>query len=205
MYCILVTGIPAAGKSTLAGHLSECFDLPMISKDRIKEIMFDDIGFASRAEKVRLGVASMHIMYDMAEQIMKHNKPFILENNFENISREPLIRLLEKYAYKAITVMCTGDYSVIYKRFLDRNNSPSRHRGHAVNDSYPEKSPCRAVEPLSYEAFTSGIASRGMDSFVANGPHIVVDTTDFENIHLETLVQQIDDCRREILHSQHTH
>ena len=83
MYCILVTGIPAAGKSTMARKLSKELDLPVISKDDIKEIMFDDVGFKSREEKVALGVAAMNIMYYIAEQFMKLNKPFILENNFE--------------------------------------------------------------------------------------------------------------------------
>ena len=83
MYCILVTGIPAAGKSTTAEFLAEHFEIPVISKDKIKELMFDDIGFHSREEKVKLGTASMNIMYYMAEQLMKKNQPFILENNFE--------------------------------------------------------------------------------------------------------------------------
>lgn len=74
MYCILVTGIPAAGKSVMAEVLSEKLSIPMISKDRIKEYLFDDVGFQSRSEKVKLGVASMNIMYYMAEQLMKCNQ-----------------------------------------------------------------------------------------------------------------------------------
>ena len=38
MYCILVTGIPASGKSTMAEFLAERLRLPMLSKDKIKEI-----------------------------------------------------------------------------------------------------------------------------------------------------------------------
>ena len=68
MYCILVTGIPAAGKSTMAKYLAEHLSMPMISKDRIKELLFETVGFRSREEKVKLGIASMNIMYDMAEQ-----------------------------------------------------------------------------------------------------------------------------------------
>lgn len=79
MYCILVTGIPAAGKSTMAEALAEDLELTVISKDKIKEIMFDDIGFNSREEKVKLGIASMNIMYYMAEQLMKNHQAFILE------------------------------------------------------------------------------------------------------------------------------
>ncbi|MCI8615056.1 MAG: hypothetical protein HFJ01_08135, partial [Lachnospiraceae bacterium] len=71
MYCILVTGIPAAGKSTMAQILSERMKLPVISKDTIKELLFDNAGFQSRAEKVNLGIASMEIMYYVAGQLMK--------------------------------------------------------------------------------------------------------------------------------------
>ena len=200
MYCILVTGIPAAGKSTMAAFLAEQFGLPVISKDKIKELMYDDIGFCSREEKVKLGIASMNIMYYMAAQLMKNNQPFILENNFEKISRELLIEILERYSYTAITVTLTGNYSKIYERFAERNNSADRHRGHVVNDRYPEKTPNRDVKPISYENFVSGIIDRGMDSFVANGPHIVMDTTDFNKIHIETLIKKINSYRKEILY-----
>ena len=200
MYCILVTGIPAAGKSTIAAFLAEYFGLPVISKDKIKELMYDDIGFQSREEKVKLGIASMNIMYYMATQLMKNNQPFILENNFEKISKEPLLEIFERYSYIAITVTLTGNYSKIYKRFVERNNSPDRHRGHVVNDRYPEKAPNRIVKPISYENFVNGVINRGMESFVANGPHIVIDTTDFEKINIETLIKKINDYREEILH-----
>lgn len=161
--------------------------------------MYDDIGFRSREEKVRLGISSMNIMYYIAEQLMKCNQPFILENNFENVSREPLMELLGKYSYTAITVTLTGNYHKIYERFAERNNSPDRHPGHVVNDCYPPKTPNSAVKPISYEKFVNGIMNRGMDSFAANGPQIVVDTTDFSKIHTETLIKKISDCRDEIL------
>lgn len=200
MYCILVTGIPAAGKSTMAAFLAEYFGLPVISKDKIKELMYDDIGFRCREEKVKLGISSMNIMYYMATQLMKNNQPFILENNFEKISREPLIEILERYSYTAITVTLTGNYSKIYERFVERNNSPDRHRGHVVNDCYPEKAPNKNVKPISYENFVSGIIDRGMDSFVANGPHIVMDTTDFNKIRIEMLIKKINSYREKVLH-----
>lgn len=200
MYCILVTGIPAAGKSTMAEVLAEHFRLPVISKDKIKELLYDTIGFCSREEKVKLGIASMNIMYYMAEQFMKRGQSFILENNFENVSKEGLLEILEKYLYKAITVTLTGDYEQIYQRFLKRNDSPDRHRGHVVNDCYPEKIQNNFVASIPYESFVNGIVNRGMDSFVANGPHIILDTTDFTRIDKEKLLQQIVDCREEIMH-----
>lgn len=198
MYCILVTGIPAAGKSTTAEFLAEHFRLPVISKDRIKELMYDDVGFNSREEKVKLGIASMNIMYYMAEQLMKCQQPFILENNFENISRSALLELLDKYSYKAITVALTGDYRKIYHRFLKRNDSPERHRGHVVN-CYPEKKTNSTTAPVSYEGFVAGIMDRGMDRFVVNGPRIIVNTTDFREVDQEALLKKIKNYKEKLL------
>lgn len=198
MYCILVTGIPASGKSTTAEFLSEHLGIPVISKDKIKEFMYDEIGFSSREEKVSLGIASMDIMYYMAEQLMKCQQPFILENNFENISREALFHILEKYSYKAITITLTGDYRKIYQRFVKRNESPERHRGHVVNDCYPEKKINSTAAPVSYEGFVTGITNRGMDRFAANGPHIVVDTTDFSKMDREDLLKKVIGYKEEL-------
>lgn len=198
MYCILVTGIPASGKSTIARFLSEELGITMLSKDDMKEILFDDVGFNSREEKVKLGVASMNIMYYAAEQLMKHKLPFILENNFEDSSREGLLSILEMYSYKAITVTLTGDYEKIYERFTKRNESPERHRGHVVNDCYPEKEQGRIIPAIPYEWFVGGIQSRGMDTFVGNGPQIIVDTTEIEKIDIKMVVNRIKKCQREL-------
>ena len=54
MYCILVAGMPASGKSTFAAWLSREKHLPCMSKDQIKELLFDTVGFRSRQEKVAL-------------------------------------------------------------------------------------------------------------------------------------------------------
>ena len=199
MYCILVTGIPASGKSTMARFLAEAFGLPVISKDRIKECMYDTIGFRSREEKVKLGTASMQIMYDLAEELMRSARPFILENNFENVSKEGLLTILEKYEYKAITVTLTGDYKIIYQRFLERNRDPGRHPGHVVNDCYPGSKEINSPVQISYESFVEGITQRGMDSFTANGPQIILDTTDFGRLDREDLVRRIQDIVQAVL------
>lgn len=143
MYCIIVTGIPASGKTVLAEYLSASLHIPVVSKDKIKEILFDTIGFRSRTEKVALGTGAMEAMYYFAGQMMRTGQPFLLENNFENVSRPGIQALLEEYGYQAVTVRLTGDYNVLFKRMTERNNSPDRHKGHIVNDYYqkPEINP----------------------------------------------------------------
>ncbi|MCX4269608.1 MAG: AAA family ATPase [Lachnospiraceae bacterium] len=204
MYCILVTGIPAAGKSTMAKVISKRLKLPVISKDTIKELLFDNVGFQSRAEKVNLGIASMEIMYYAAGQLMKAGQSFILENNFEYSSAYGIKNLIEKYQYSALTITLTGDYSVIYQRFLERESSPDRHRGHIVNDCYPEKKENNLktlkAKTISYENFVRGIEQRGFDAFCIDGKQIKIDTTDFSKINIEELFSQIAAWKEEILH-----
>ena len=193
MYCILVSGMPASGKSTIAERISAILGLPLLSKDAIKEILFDDLGFTSREEKVRLGVAAMHMMYYAAQQLMKAGKPFILENNFEDASMEGISDLLERYAYAGVTVRLTGDPAVIYRRFAARDLSEARHRGHVVNDRYPEPEGAILENPSrkTFEQFLKDIEDRGYARFRANGPLIEVDATDLQRVDCEMLVRRL--------------
>ena len=186
----------------MAEALSERLKLPVISKDAIKELLFDNVGFKSREEKVNLGIAGMRIMYYAAGQLMKARLPFILENNFES-SEHGIKDLIEKYRYSALTVTLTGDYRAIYRRFLERESSPGRHRGHVVNDCYPEKKENLLKTPkakmISYDSFVRGIEQRGFDAFRVDGRQIKVDTTDFSKIDMEKLFSQIAEWKAEIL------
>ena len=162
----------------------------MLSKDSIKEMLFDDLGFHSRAEKVQLGTAAMHILYYAAAQLMKVGKPFILENNFEDASIPGIMALLETHHYTAVTVRLTGDPEVIYRRFAARDLSDTRHRGHVVNGCYPEPpgAPLETPTRKSYEQFLDDIAARGYTRFQANGPVLEVDVTDLSELDFPRLM-----------------
>ena len=112
--------------------------------------------------------------------------------------------LLKKYQYSALTITLTGDYKVIYQRFLERESSPDRHRGHVVNDCYPERKENNPEtlksKTISYENFVRGIEQRGFDTFCADGRQIKVDTTDFSKINMEELFSRIAAWKEEILH-----
>lgn len=191
-FVILVTGIPASGKSMLAEKLSSNLGLPWFSKDRIKEELYDTIGFTSRAEKVRLGIASMEVLYYLAEQMMQCGKSFILENNFEADSRPGLVRLLERYGYRTLTLRLTGDYAHIYERFVQREHSPLRHPGHVTNSRYSREEGAAPSPTITLEQYISAIRAREMDSFDAGGQVITVDTTDFSRVDWDKLYQEIE-------------
>ncbi|MFD1933122.1 MULTISPECIES: AAA family ATPase [Nonomuraea] len=64
MLVVLVNGLPGAGKTTLAKPLADELDLPLLSKDRIKETLADTLGvtppagLTARAWSQKLGVAA---------------------------------------------------------------------------------------------------------------------------------------------------
>ena len=146
----------------------------------------------------------MEIMYYTVGRLMKAGQPFILENNFEYSSERGIKTLLAKYQYPALTITLTGDYKVIYQRFLERDLSPDRHRGHVVNDCYPEKKR-RSPEELraasiTYENYIHSIKQRGFDAFCVDGRQIKVDTTDFSKINMKKIFLHIASWKEEVLH-----
>lgn len=194
MYLILIAGMPASGKTTFAKRLSAELEIPMVSKDEIKEILFDRVGFHSRAEKVALGVGSMDIMYYFTESLMRTNKQIILENNFENISKPKLQELINKYHYTPITVLFDGDIKTIYNRFIERDNSPTRHRGHVVNTEYPESLHNKVNPPqIEFEDFQKNFEKRGTRNFNIGDDVIKIDTTDFNKVDFDAVINQIKD------------
>lgn len=192
MYIILIAGMPASGKTTFAKHLSDELQIPMISKDEIKEILFDTVGFHSREEKVALGVGSMNIMYLFTESLMRTKKLIILENNFENISKPKLQELINKYHYTSITVLFYGDIKTIYNRFIERDKSPTRHRGHVVNIEYPEQKNSNVIyNEMKFEDFQKIFEERGIRDFNISDDVIKIDTTDFNKVDYGDVVNQI--------------
>lgn len=194
MYCILVSGMPASGKSKFAEYLCKELELPMMSKDKIKELLYDTVGFNSRSEKVALGNGSMEILYYFAESMMSIQKPFILENNFENISRQGIEALLSKYNYTPINIRFGGDLRIIYERFIKRNLSPERHLGHVLNSCYPPKEPIRLSQPsMEFDAFVRLVKERGMLDFSVGGIVIDVDTSDFSRVNYDSIINDLKD------------
>lgn len=191
MYCILIAGMPATGKSTLAENLAAALGVPMFSKDAIKERLFDEVGFQSRAEKVRLGNAAARIIEDCAEQMLRAGKPFILENNFEDATLSAVKTLLVRHDCTPLTILLTADMRTVYDRFVARNQSPTRHRGHVVNTCYPEKEPHAVVAPPSFETYAAAMAARGFDRFDVGGPRLRVDTTDWAQVDLAGIMAWI--------------
>lgn len=188
---ILVTGLPASGKSGFSRYASRELGLPMLEKDHFKEILFDDIGFESREEKMKLGVAAMDLMYDQAARLLEMGISVILDNNFESGSMPGLRALADRYGCKLVTVRFEDDIAAIHRRFVRRDMDPRRHRGHVLNTRYPEGEEREEYKPLSLEAFEEKCRSRGMLDFYPGGELIRVDVKGFRDYDQRLVLEKL--------------
>lgn len=125
---ILITGDLASGKSTLASSLSESLNIPYFTKDTLKEIACDAIGFSNREENRRLSVSAVNSMIYVFEQSAKVGQDIILEANFRSEEIMRIREICNDYSYSVVLIALTGDINLLYQRFLDR--LPTRHRAH---------------------------------------------------------------------------
>jgi predicted kinase len=192
---ILVSGMPATGKTTFAAWLGERLGIPMASKDLIKEILFDTLGFKSREGKVALSDAAVCLLYDFARSHLRIGQPVILENNYAAADQPGLLALIEEYNCKTLSVHFTADYQTLFHRFLERDRSPGRHRGHVVNSEYPETGgPALSLESrgVTVAGFEKAMAEKGIAAFSIGGDRIVVDTTDFSKVDYQAVLAGVE-------------
>lgn len=188
---IVVAGPPAVGKSSFSRFVSARMGYPILEKDAYKEILFDDVGFQSREEKVKLGVAAMDLMYAEAARLLELGISVILDNNFENSSLPGLEKLVREHPCNAVTVRFTADPAVVYQRFVARDMDPARHRGHVLNTRYPESGEREEYVPIGPEAFEKKFRQRGVFDFAFGEKVITADLTDIDAFDPAALMEEL--------------
>lgn len=131
---ILITGDLAAGKSTLAKKLSQKLNALFFTKDVLKEILSDDIGFSNRQENKKLSIASINIINHIFNQYAFLKQDLILEANFHKEEIEVLQNLANKNNYNIVILYLQGDINMLFERFTNRIENENRHPTHCTSD-----------------------------------------------------------------------
>lgn len=127
---LLVTGDLATGKSAFANILSKRYNTNVFSKDSIKEVLGDTVGFSDREENKRLSRATAELMSFIFSEFAKLNKDLILESNFRASELEKLHQTAKENGYRVLTLVLRGDLTVLHKRYLNRMKNENRHPVH---------------------------------------------------------------------------
>ena len=174
---IIVHGRPATGKTTIARELAERLHIPLITKDDIKESLFESLGWSDRAWSRKLGAATYRILMYVAESSLKAGRSLMLESNFPFESNPEFQALAERTPFHAVQVICQAAPQTISERFERRQGGGTRHPGHAAPDLMDEMrrgehtSPTVPLELL--------------------GEVLEIDTNDFQSIDLDSLVERL--------------
>jgi thymidylate kinase len=120
---VVVSGLPASGKTSLAEPLAQALGVPLISKDAIKEGLFEAVGYGGLAWSTTLSRAADTAMVRIAQDL----DGAVLDNFWYAETVEELLTLLPR---PMVEVLCRCDPEVAYERFRSR----LRHPGHADNE-----------------------------------------------------------------------
>jgi predicted kinase len=129
---VLVSGSPAAGKTTLAAPLAKLLGLPLIAKDDIKESLVDilgdqdgDLGWSRK-----VGHAAWMVLWKLAERA----PAAVLEANFRPHSAYERDRLIRLDA-RIVEVYCRCPVDILMERFRER--ARTAHPAHPATELNP--------------------------------------------------------------------
>jgi thymidylate kinase len=117
---VVVSGLAAAGKTSVAEPLADMLGVRLISKDAIKEALFDAVGLGDWAFSKTLSRAADAAMVRIARDL----DGAVLDNFWY---AESVVELLAPLPGPFVEVFCRCDPVVAFERFRHRD----RHAGHA--------------------------------------------------------------------------
>jgi predicted kinase len=120
---VVVTGMPSAGKTTVADDLAGRLQLPLLAKDAIKESLYETLGAGDVAASERLGRAAYALLFAQARILLANGVSLILEANFFR-DQEPEFAALPPH--RLLQLHCEAPLPVLLARYARR----SRHAGH---------------------------------------------------------------------------
>jgi predicted kinase len=171
---IIVHGLPASGKTTLAKWLAQKLGWPIIHKDDVKEILFDTLGWSDRAWSRKLGVATIELLFHVVELQLAAGASFMVECNFKPELASARIRaILHKTNAHCVQVLCHADGRLRLQRFMARQ----RHPGHVDGELTQDMADVWAAEQL---------APLDLDA-----PVIALDTTRWERVDYDAVFREV--------------
>jgi len=178
---IIASGLPGTGKTTLAKNISGHFNLPLVSMDAIKEVMWDTMGHEFDLEfSDKVGQTAFELMYYCIDISLSKGISLVVEANFSPERNNTRInKLKKKYDINLLQIYCDCETEVLKKRFKERMKKESYHRGHKHVISL-----CGEGKVLN----SLGIKNRRLD---INGATYDLDTTNPEMIDYEKLFEFI--------------
>jgi glucokinase len=130
-HVIIVAGPPGTGKTVLIDHLSARFPWPVMTKDAIKESLFDSLGCGDAEWSMRLSRASIMLLQRWLETEVAAGRSCIIEANFDGaLATAELGEIMARHPFRPIQIQCRAEAEVLVERLRRRAERRERHPGH---------------------------------------------------------------------------
>lgn len=182
---LIISGPPCTGKTTLGKKIAQELRLPLISRDDIKESLFDSLGVKDREWSKKLGIASYQVLYKMVDSLLQGSQSFILESNFKpEFDDKRFLDLQKKYDFRVFQIMCKSNGEILFERFKKRSESGERHPGH--------------VDDQNYDEFKEILLKGEHRALNIGGKVFDIDTSDFNTIDYDLIFNAIKSATNSI-------
>lgn len=157
---IIIQGAPASGKTTISRRLvQQLDDVLLVSKDSIKEFLFDTQPAGNRDWSRLLGRASIAAMYEIAKVFLANGRSVMLESAFSTAYAQEDIRKLDADIFE---VYCHCEAEVLIERFKART-ATDRHAGHLDDAADYDIESMSQYQPLQIGMMTTVNTTAGID------------------------------------------
>ena len=150
---VVVTGLAGAGKTTVGEPLAAALGVRYISKDRIKEALFDAVGYGGWDLSKTLSHASDIAMVRIAQDL----DGAVLDNFWHP---DIAVDLLSPLSDGMVELCCRCRPAVAFERWSSRHRHPGHADGENPDDvrtfmAYAEGLPLRTLGPVSRSTASS--------------------------------------------------
>lgn len=183
---VIVSGPPCSGKTTIGRAITRESRLPFFSKDDIKELLFDQVGWSDRAWSIKLGISSILLLHDITAKMLAAGASAVIESAFHKDLATPIfIELKKSYGCTLLQVHFQTSSSVVMERFQKRANGTERHPGHGQ------------VDATQIEELRRKLESGTWDMQIPGAQLITVDTNKWEDVDIERICSDVNQLLRE--------
>lgn len=136
---LVVTGMPASGKTTLAHLLAKETLCPLISRDELKEGYTNTLGIPHHQMDKSVAMHIYESFFEVAGLLLSKGISVIIEAAFQHKLWKPKLSDLSARAEIKI-IICTTSSELAKSRFKDRlKNDPEREKYHGDSSLYSTK------------------------------------------------------------------